>query len=219
VWMHLDDTHVHIPSPIVIKSEVLMDASMCESSATGGFTLKAPTEWLHAWVACFVNEEEQLLRCAAREDLVNCLLVCSCSSITALSALTMSSSLFFDVALLSLSNYRISTTVLLNTASKRYAHSIVSCLPVNDAAAHLKLDSCDEVQSVLYSMYCDCRLLTFSLWRATFKKRVPPWQRKYLQLSHLFTPQAFKRAQNRCGSTSVQCLLGWCICWTLISHP
>jgi hypothetical protein len=101
VWMHLDDTHVHIPSPIVKKSEVLMDASMCESSASGGFTLEAPTEWLHAWVACFVNEEEQqLLRCAARQVLKNCILVCSCSSITALSALTMSSSLSFDVAVL-----------------------------------------------------------------------------------------------------------------------
>jgi hypothetical protein len=78
--MHLDTERVHIPSHIVNESKILMDAlaSACDASVTRGFTLAAPTEWLRAWVACYIQEEERL-RSADNSDLVNCLIVCFCS--------------------------------------------------------------------------------------------------------------------------------------------
>jgi hypothetical protein len=77
VWMHLDNVTVHIPSHLVKKSKVLMDAlsSVCESSVTSGFTLDVPIEWMQAWVACCVHEEQQL-GCEDSEILLNCVLVC-----------------------------------------------------------------------------------------------------------------------------------------------
>jgi hypothetical protein len=76
VWMHLDDVRVNIPSDLVNKSQVLMDAMSCvdDSSSTGDLTLPAPKEWLQAWLACYGSEQERL-RCADMKDLVNCLLV------------------------------------------------------------------------------------------------------------------------------------------------
>jgi hypothetical protein len=76
VWMHLDDVRVNIPSRLVNQSQVLMDAMSCvdDSSITGEFTLPAQKEWLQGWMACYRSEEERL-RCADTEDLINCLLV------------------------------------------------------------------------------------------------------------------------------------------------
>jgi hypothetical protein len=85
VWMHLDNARVHIPSHISNKSQILVDAlsGVDDNSVSKNFTLAAPKEWLHAWMACRGGEEERL-RCAGVKDLVNCLLVrvlilvCSC---------------------------------------------------------------------------------------------------------------------------------------------
>jgi hypothetical protein len=76
--MHLDDVRVHVPSRIVSESKVLMDAllSVCNSLLTSDFTLAASTEWLQAWVCCYVGESEPL-GSAEIEVLVNCLKVCS----------------------------------------------------------------------------------------------------------------------------------------------
>jgi hypothetical protein len=76
LWMHLDDVRVNIPSRLVNQSQVFMDAMSCvdASSITGDLTLGAPKEWLQAWMACYGSEEERL-RCADTESLVNCLLV------------------------------------------------------------------------------------------------------------------------------------------------
>jgi hypothetical protein len=76
VSMHLDHPRVPIPSRILNQSKVLLDTltSACDSSATKSFTLAAPTEWLQAWVACFVTEE-QSLGYADDEVLVKCLMV------------------------------------------------------------------------------------------------------------------------------------------------
>jgi hypothetical protein len=76
VWMHVDDVRVNIPSRLVNRSQVLMDAMSCvdDSSVYGDLTLPAPKEWLQAWIACYGREEERL-RCADTEGLVNCLLV------------------------------------------------------------------------------------------------------------------------------------------------
>jgi hypothetical protein len=78
VSMILDHLRVSIPSRIFNQSKVLPDVltSTCDASATQSFTLKAPTDWLQAWVACFVTEE-QSLDCANSEVLVKCLMVCS----------------------------------------------------------------------------------------------------------------------------------------------
>jgi hypothetical protein len=76
VLLHLDDLRVSIPSRISNQSQILLNAltSACDSSATESFTLKAPIEYLQAWVACFVTEE-QSLGCADSVDLVRCLMV------------------------------------------------------------------------------------------------------------------------------------------------
>jgi hypothetical protein len=74
--MHLDDVRVNIPSDLVNKSQVLMNAMSCvdDSSSTGHLTLPAPKEWLQAWMACYGGEQERL-RCAGIKEVVNCLLV------------------------------------------------------------------------------------------------------------------------------------------------
>jgi hypothetical protein len=76
LWLHLDEVRVNIPSHLVNQSQVLMDTMSCvdDSSITGDLTLPAPKERLQAWMACYGSEEERL-RCASTEDLVNCLLV------------------------------------------------------------------------------------------------------------------------------------------------
>jgi hypothetical protein len=74
--MHLDDARVHVPSHILNESKVLLDAlaSACDHSLISDFTLAAPTNWLQAWVLCYVYETEPL--CSAEVDLlVNCLKV------------------------------------------------------------------------------------------------------------------------------------------------
>jgi hypothetical protein len=79
VWVHIDSVQVHIPSRLLRKSQILMDAlaSVRDSSVTRRFTLAAPTEWLKAWVACFVSEEAYLSD-ADSKVLVSCLIVCFC---------------------------------------------------------------------------------------------------------------------------------------------
>jgi hypothetical protein len=74
--MHLDNDRISIPSRLVNQSQILLDAMSCvdDSSITGDLTLPAPKEWLQAWMACYGSEEERL-RCADTEDLINCLLV------------------------------------------------------------------------------------------------------------------------------------------------
>jgi hypothetical protein len=110
VWMHLDNVSVHIPSNLFKRSKVLMDAlsSVCESSVTSGFTLDVPTEWLQAWVACCVLEEQQL-DCADSEVLLKCLLVMFCPQIAARSVSTAVSLPFWQ-----LSSATLSIVVLLN---------------------------------------------------------------------------------------------------------
>jgi hypothetical protein len=74
--MHLDDGSLKIPSQLLKKSQILMDAlSTADPSVTRKVTVAAPKEWLQAWVACYCNEEESL-SCITIKDLVNCLLVC-----------------------------------------------------------------------------------------------------------------------------------------------
>jgi hypothetical protein len=77
VYVSLDDVCVHIPPHLVNISKVLLDAlsSVSEAALTSNFTLAAPKEWLQAWVACFVREEERLDD-AEISVLVNCLQVC-----------------------------------------------------------------------------------------------------------------------------------------------
>jgi hypothetical protein len=85
VWMHLDNLRIYIPSHLLNKSQILIDAlsSMDDNSVAKYFTLAAPKEWLQDWMACYGGEEERL-ECAGVKDLVNCLLVrihlleCSC---------------------------------------------------------------------------------------------------------------------------------------------
>jgi hypothetical protein len=74
--MHLD-VRVHVPSHILNESKVLLDALMCacDHSLVSEFTLVAPTEWLKAWMVCYVHEAEPL-GSAKIEVLVNCLKVC-----------------------------------------------------------------------------------------------------------------------------------------------
>jgi hypothetical protein len=80
VWMHLDNTRVNIPSHLVNKSQLLRDAmaSDDDTSISRDFTLPAPKEWLQAWMACYGSKEERL-KSVHIQDLVYCLLVCSCS--------------------------------------------------------------------------------------------------------------------------------------------
>jgi hypothetical protein len=78
VWLHLDCVPALIPSQLVNKSQILMDAMSSEDAlpASKHFTLDAPKEWLQAWLACYVyGGEEDRLRCADVKELVNCLLV------------------------------------------------------------------------------------------------------------------------------------------------
>jgi hypothetical protein len=84
VWLHLDSVPTHIPSHLVNKSQILMNAisSVDDSSLTKYFTLDAPKEWLQAWVACYGGEESRFW-CADVKDLVSCLLVRLRSSIAA----------------------------------------------------------------------------------------------------------------------------------------
>jgi hypothetical protein len=85
VWMHLDNLCILIPSHLLNKSQILIDAlsSVNDFSVAKNFTLAAPKEWLQDWMACYGSEEERL-KCAGVKDLVNCLLVrihlleCSC---------------------------------------------------------------------------------------------------------------------------------------------
>jgi hypothetical protein len=76
MWMHLDDGSLKIPSQLLKKSQILMDAlSAADPSTTRKVTVAAPKEWLQAWVGCYCNEEESI-SCDNIKDLVNCLLVC-----------------------------------------------------------------------------------------------------------------------------------------------
>jgi hypothetical protein len=81
VSMYLDDVLVHIPSHLLKESKIVADvlsSSMSDFFFTKNFTFAAPTEWLQAWVACYVRKEEHLGN-ADTEVLVNCLKVCLCS--------------------------------------------------------------------------------------------------------------------------------------------
>jgi hypothetical protein len=61
----------------VNESKVLLDAlsSVSDATLTSNFTLPAPTEWLQAWVACFVREDARL-DSTEISVLMNCLQVC-----------------------------------------------------------------------------------------------------------------------------------------------
>jgi hypothetical protein len=74
--MHDGNVLVPIPSHLLNKSQILIDAmsSVDDTSGSKDFTLPAPKEWLQAWMACYGSEEERLGR-ANIKDLVNCLLV------------------------------------------------------------------------------------------------------------------------------------------------
>jgi hypothetical protein len=83
VWMHVDDERIIIPSYLLTKSPLLVDAlSAVESAVNGEFTLPAPKEWLQAWIASYGNKRKRC-RCEDIEELVNCLLVRICCWITA----------------------------------------------------------------------------------------------------------------------------------------
>jgi hypothetical protein len=76
MWMHLDNGSLKIPSHLLYKSQILIDAlSVTHNAATRKVTVAAPKEWLQAWVVCYCNEDESL-SCDNIKDLVNCLLVC-----------------------------------------------------------------------------------------------------------------------------------------------
>jgi hypothetical protein len=76
MWMHLDSGSLKIPSQLLKKSQVLVDAlSAADLSVTRKVTVAAPKDWLQAWVGCYCNEEESI-SCDNIKDLVNCLLVC-----------------------------------------------------------------------------------------------------------------------------------------------
>jgi hypothetical protein len=80
VSMYLDNVHVHIPSHLLKESKIVVDvlSSMSDPLSTIDFILTAPTEWLQAWVACYVHKVEHLGN-ADTAALVNCLNVCLCS--------------------------------------------------------------------------------------------------------------------------------------------
>jgi hypothetical protein len=76
MWMHLDNGSLKIPSRLLSKSQILMDAlSVAHPSVTRKVTVAAPKKWLQAWVVCYCNEKESL-SCDNIKDLVHCLLVC-----------------------------------------------------------------------------------------------------------------------------------------------
>jgi hypothetical protein len=80
--MHLDNVSVNVPSELLKRSPVLMDAlSVADPSAGRKVNVAAPKEWLQTWVGCYCNEEESL-RCDNINDLVHCLLVCFSLRIT-----------------------------------------------------------------------------------------------------------------------------------------
>jgi hypothetical protein len=62
VSMYLDDMRVRIPSHLLKESKVVADvlSSMSDSPSTRDFTFAAPTEWLQAWVACYVSKVARL---------------------------------------------------------------------------------------------------------------------------------------------------------------
>jgi hypothetical protein len=99
---------VNIPSQLVEKSEILVDAmsSVNDPYIARDFTLNVPQEWLRAWVARY-GSEDACLSNADIEDLVNCLLVC-----------------FFS--------WNITPTVLIPTRSGAHAVSILAALKVED---------------------------------------------------------------------------------------
>jgi hypothetical protein len=73
--MHLDNGSQKIPSQMLSKSQMLMEAlSVAHSAVTREVTVPAPKEWLQAWVGCYCNEEANLSGHSIK-DLVNCLLV------------------------------------------------------------------------------------------------------------------------------------------------
>jgi hypothetical protein len=76
VWIHLDDACVNIPSHLLNKSQLLMDAMSCvdDSTITQELTLPAPKAWLQAWISCYGSEAKRPRR-ADIHDLVKCLLV------------------------------------------------------------------------------------------------------------------------------------------------
>jgi hypothetical protein len=74
--MHLDNASVNIPSQLLEKSPIFVNAlSVPQSSVTRTVSLPAPTKWLEAWVLCYCDEEEKDLSSQDIEVLVNCLLV------------------------------------------------------------------------------------------------------------------------------------------------
>jgi hypothetical protein len=84
VGMHVDDERIVIPSYLLTKSPLLVDAlsAVDESSVNNEFTFPAPKEWLQAWIASYGNKRKRC-RCEDIEELVNCLLVRICCWITA----------------------------------------------------------------------------------------------------------------------------------------
>jgi hypothetical protein len=80
VSMYLHGVNVHILSHLLMESKMMVDmlSSTSDSPFTTDFTLAAPTEWLQAWVACYVRKVEHLGD-ADTKVLVNCLKVCLCS--------------------------------------------------------------------------------------------------------------------------------------------
>jgi hypothetical protein len=76
MWMHLDPVSVKIPSQLLEKSPILMNAlSVAHPSVARKVTVAAPREWLQSWAVCYCNEEESLTDVDIK-DLVKCLLVC-----------------------------------------------------------------------------------------------------------------------------------------------
>jgi hypothetical protein len=76
MWIHLDNVSVKIPSHLLEKSPILMNAlSVAHPSVARKVTVAVPREWLQSWAVCYCNEEE-ILNDVDIEDLVKCLLVC-----------------------------------------------------------------------------------------------------------------------------------------------
>jgi hypothetical protein len=90
VWIQLDDdVGVKIPSHLLEKSQILMDAleSVEDPSTASDFSLGVPKQWLQAWVARYGSKDARVNN-AGGEDLVHCLLVCSVPWNVALASLT-----------------------------------------------------------------------------------------------------------------------------------
>jgi hypothetical protein len=76
IWLHLDDASIRIPSHVLMKSRILLEAlSVTDPSVKRKLSLPVPEEWLQAWAACYCDEEEKL-SCLDINDLVHCLMVC-----------------------------------------------------------------------------------------------------------------------------------------------